>query len=176
MAAIGVRSRTGSNGSGCGRPGASPICESVAVPSTSPVGGCLETKSTPITSPAAARFSTTTGWPRVSETFGAQTRVGTSVPPPGARGMISRTGRVGQVCAHRCCEGERRGGKDGATAKRRVRYRISLHSGWRSLGARPDIPAGCAAATRCPSGVTRHSRRRRSTCARSTSSCTTKLC
>jgi hypothetical protein len=39
----------------------------------------------------------------------------------------------------------------------------------------PTMPAGSGAVMRCPAGVSQRSRRSRSTCARSTRSCTTKL-
>src|SRR5687768_1651957 len=53
--------------------------------------------------PPPARFSTTTGWPKNSESFGAMTRAEKSVPPPGDVGTIRRTGLVGYAPAPGVC-------------------------------------------------------------------------
>ena len=44
---------------------------------------------------APGRFSTTNGWPRYSESFGASKRAMMSVPPPGGKPTSMRTGREG---------------------------------------------------------------------------------
>src|SRR5687767_11115029 len=49
--------------------------------------------------PAPGRLSTTTDWPSDSVICCAITRATISVPPPGANGMIRRTGRAGYCCA-----------------------------------------------------------------------------
>jgi hypothetical protein len=49
----------------------------------------------PMMPPAPGRFSTTTGWPSASESFGATRRAGVSVAPPGENGTISRMVRFG---------------------------------------------------------------------------------
>jgi hypothetical protein len=46
----------------------------------------------PIAAPAPARFSTTTGCFRVSESFCAAARENVSVGPPGGKGTIQRSG------------------------------------------------------------------------------------
>jgi len=49
----------------------------------------------PITPPAATRFSTTTGCPRISASFGPTKRAATSVAPPGVLGTTSLIGFAG---------------------------------------------------------------------------------
>src|SRR5262245_56366721 len=49
--------------------------------------------------PPPGRFSTTKGWPSAFCRLSATARVNTSPPPPGASGMMIRTGRDGQSCA-----------------------------------------------------------------------------
>src|SRR4029079_1448694 len=56
----------------------------------------------PMLPPAPARFSISTGWPSVSESFCWATRATISVGPPGAKGTMTRIGLEGQVCA--CAE------------------------------------------------------------------------
>ena len=48
-----------------------------------PSGGAFATKSVPMLPLAPALFSTTTGWPHLSESFGAMTRARMSIPLPG---------------------------------------------------------------------------------------------
>src|SRR5258706_11893756 len=52
--------------------------------------------------PAPARLSITNGWPRISPSFCPAMRAMMSVGPPGAKGMMTRTGFDGQGCA--CAE------------------------------------------------------------------------
>src|SRR4051812_40171954 len=49
--------------------------------------------------PAPALLSTTTGTPRLSESFFAMMRAAVSVAPPAANPTMSVIGRVGHVCA-----------------------------------------------------------------------------
>src|SRR2546422_11039636 len=65
-----------------------------------PSGGALATISVPIMPEAPGRFSTTNGWPRLSESFGAMSRPTMSVEPPGAKPSIRRTVLVGYACAN----------------------------------------------------------------------------
>src|SRR6185503_12764741 len=53
----------------------------------------------PTEPPAPVRFSTTTGWPQSSPSFGAMVRAMMSVTPPGENATITRTGLAGQFCA-----------------------------------------------------------------------------
>ena len=53
----------------------------------------------PIEAPAPGTFSTTTGWPRISESFCATGRENESVGPPGGKGTIQRIGLLGKVAA-----------------------------------------------------------------------------
>jgi hypothetical protein len=46
---------------------------------------------------APGRFSTTTGWPRRSESLVLKARAAMSEAPPGAKGTSRVTGRVGQA-------------------------------------------------------------------------------
>src|SRR4051794_14743781 len=46
-----------------------------------------------------------TFWPRISASFGAISRMVTSVPPPVAKGTTMRTARLGQVSCARSTEG-----------------------------------------------------------------------
>src|SRR5262245_51317649 len=48
---------------------------------------------------APVRFSTTTGCPHVSFSFGASTRAVRSLPPPAAKPTMILTGFAGYVCA-----------------------------------------------------------------------------
>src|SRR4051812_30008621 len=47
---------------------------------------------------APTRFSTSTGWPRRSASFGASSRELMSVGPPGAKGTTQWIGRLGNAC------------------------------------------------------------------------------
>src|SRR5258706_9020027 len=49
--------------------------------------------------PAPARLSITIGWPRISVSFCPAMRAMMSVGPPGANGMMTRTGLEGHACA-----------------------------------------------------------------------------
>jgi len=48
-----------------------------------------------MTPEALARFSTMTGWPKISPSFAPTSRASRSVVPPGAAGVIRRIGRLG---------------------------------------------------------------------------------
>ena len=54
--------------------------------------------SVPTTPPAPDRLSTMSAWPHFSVSFCATMRPNWSVPPPGAMGMMKRTGLVGYGC------------------------------------------------------------------------------
>ena len=58
----------------------------------------LATKSAPMLPPAPVLFSTTTGWPMASCSFGPIRRARMSLVPPGANGTMILTGLV-KVCA-----------------------------------------------------------------------------
>jgi hypothetical protein len=47
--------------------------------------------------PAPARLSTMNCWPNSAVSFDANMRATMSVPPPGASGTITRTGRSGHL-------------------------------------------------------------------------------
>ena len=47
---------------------------------------------------APGLFSTTTGWPHFSASFGPMTRARMSMPVPGENGTTSVTGREGNAC------------------------------------------------------------------------------
>ena len=72
-----------------------------------PSGGDFATASEPTTPPAPARFSTTTGWPRSSDIFGATRRVMMSVEVPAPKGTTTRTGRFGKAAALGCAAARR---------------------------------------------------------------------
>ncbi len=71
----------------------------VASSSVWPSGGAVFTAMVPITPLAPGRLSTTTGWPVRSSTCRPISRAVMSPEPPGAKGTMMRTGRVGQACA-----------------------------------------------------------------------------
>ena len=64
-----------------------------------PSGVALATALVAIAPEAPGRFSTSTGWPSRSESLGWMMRATVSLPPPGAKGTMSVTGRVGNACA-----------------------------------------------------------------------------
>src|SRR3954470_15220619 len=68
-----------------------------------PAGDDLATASEPIAPEAPALFSTTTGWPRLSESFAPTPRAMRSRAPPGANGEMRRIGLVGYGCAQAPC-------------------------------------------------------------------------
>src|SRR6266702_8023483 len=55
--------------------------------------------STPKVPPAPARFSTTTGWPRIFSSAGCIARATASVLPPAGNGTKKRMDRSGKDCA-----------------------------------------------------------------------------
>jgi hypothetical protein len=65
------------------------------MPKVYPSGAALATASTPVTPPAPARLSTTTGWPSVAAMRGARTRATMSLGPPAAKGTTKRIARLG---------------------------------------------------------------------------------
>ncbi|KAG1384246.1 hypothetical protein G6F60_015051 [Rhizopus arrhizus] len=56
-------------------------------------------RTVPIMPLAPGRFSTIKGWPRRRWSCSAITRARISLPPPGAKPTIIRTGRAGYSCA-----------------------------------------------------------------------------
>src|SRR5262245_32478654 len=64
-----------------------------------PSGSDRATASAPILLPAPPRFSITTCWPQISDSFAATIRPTPSVPPPGGNGTTRRTTREGQAWA-----------------------------------------------------------------------------
>src|SRR5262245_19867961 len=64
-----------------------------------PSGGAVATALAAVVPPAPTRFSTTTAWPRISDSGWATMRAAMSVPPPAPNPTIRRIGRVGQSCA-----------------------------------------------------------------------------
>src|SRR5438445_6573828 len=67
---------------------------------TWPSGGALATISLATMPEAPGRFSTTTGWPKLSASFWAMSRPTMSVEPPGEKPSIRRTVLVGYACAN----------------------------------------------------------------------------
>src|SRR6478752_400567 len=66
---------------------------------TWPSGALFATISVATVPAAPGRFSTTTGWPKLSESFWAMRRPTMSVEPPGEKPSIRRTVLVGYACA-----------------------------------------------------------------------------
>src|SRR5438132_11807240 len=64
-----------------------------------PSGGDFATYSPPIICVAPGLFSTTTGWPQISESRAPMERERASVAPPGVVGTTIFTGREGKGCA-----------------------------------------------------------------------------
>src|SRR5262245_35756892 len=65
-----------------------------------PSGLELMTKPAAVIPAAPGRFSTTTGWPRISLMIGATARAVTSTLPPAANGTMIRIGSLGKLCDH----------------------------------------------------------------------------
>ena len=65
--------------------------------SVCPSGFALIAAPAPIMPPAPARFSTTTGWPRISLMTGATARAVTSTLPPAENGTMIRIGSLGKL-------------------------------------------------------------------------------
>src|SRR3954449_2057081 len=74
-------------------------CDENAMRSVWPSGWLFATRSAPMFPEAPSLFSTNTLWPQRSESFWAMMRPMMSVPPPGAKPTIRRTGFAGYVCA-----------------------------------------------------------------------------
>src|SRR5688572_31684028 len=64
-----------------------------------PSGADFAARSVPTMPAAPARLSTTTCWPRYSESLGLIVRATMSVPPPGGKATMMRTGLEGNDCA-----------------------------------------------------------------------------
>src|SRR5439155_13591811 len=94
----GARSFTGSYGS-LYRLGFE-VKVSGTISTTWPSGALFATISVATMPEAPGRFSTTTGWPKLSDSFWAMSRPTMSVEPPGAKPSIRRTVRVGYACAN----------------------------------------------------------------------------
>ena len=76
------------------------IGEHGTISMTWPSGGALATISLATMPEAPGRFSTTTGWPKLSASFWAMSRPTMSVEPPGEKPSIRRTVLVGYACAN----------------------------------------------------------------------------
>src|SRR6185503_13855135 len=76
-----------------------PNAPAPAIPKVRPSGAALATASTPSMPPAPARFSTTTGWPRIFSSAGCMARATASVLPPAGNGTKKRSGLSGHGCA-----------------------------------------------------------------------------
>src|SRR5690349_13711521 len=70
------------------------------ISATWPSGALFATISVATMPEAPGRFSTTTGWPKLSESFCAMSRPMMSVEPPGEKPSIRRTVFVGYACAN----------------------------------------------------------------------------
>src|SRR5687767_7962272 len=64
-----------------------------------PSGADFAARSVPTMPAAPARLSTTTCWPRDSESLELIVRATMSVPPPGGKATMMRTGLDGKDCA-----------------------------------------------------------------------------
>jgi hypothetical protein len=64
------------------------------------------------------RFSTSTGWPRVSDSFCAAMRARMSLAPPGTKPTSMRSGRCGKACA--CAPPEIQGCRKTTTMNRTI--------------------------------------------------------
>jgi len=94
----GVKSVTGLNGTFLYRLAA--ISRVLALTITvCPSGAALATWSAPMLPLAPGLFSTITGWPRRSESFGPTVRAMMSMPVPGVKGTTTLIGWLGQVWA-----------------------------------------------------------------------------
>src|SRR5688572_4070758 len=71
----------------------------VAMKSVWPSASARAAASVPIVPLAPARFSTTTACPQISPRRGAMRRATMSVPPPGGKATMTRTGLVGNAWA-----------------------------------------------------------------------------
>src|SRR6185503_19429247 len=64
-----------------------------------PSGAARAASAAPRPPPAPPRFSITTVWPQICDSFSPTRRAEMSVAPPGGNGTMKRTGRCGQDCA-----------------------------------------------------------------------------
>src|SRR5262245_63895206 len=76
-------------------------CALLIISAVVPSLGARATASAAVVPPAPTRFSTTTGWPRISESGCATMRAAMSVPPPAPKPSTMRIGCFGQSCAKR---------------------------------------------------------------------------
>src|SRR5262245_34681223 len=76
-------------------------CALLIISAVYPSLGARATASAAVVPPAPTRFSTTTGWPRISESGCATMRAAMSVPPPAPKPTTIRIGCFGQSCAKR---------------------------------------------------------------------------
>src|SRR5439155_27025921 len=101
--ATGTRSLRGSVCISLYRCGLMVIMLSASSASVVPSGGDFATRSIAMLPFEPGRFSTTTGWPRSSESLCPMTRAEISGAPPGGIGTMSLIGRKG-YCAHEAAE------------------------------------------------------------------------
>src|SRR6185503_2870030 len=64
-----------------------------------PSGAARAASAAPTPPPAPPRFSITTCWPQICESFSPRSRAEMSVAPPGGKGTMKRTGFCGHDCA-----------------------------------------------------------------------------
>ena len=71
------------------------VCAPMVITSVWPSGAALATTLVPTVPTAPGRFSITIGWPSFSCSCAATSLAITSTEPPGGKGTINRTVRVG---------------------------------------------------------------------------------
>src|SRR3979490_1192125 len=84
-------------------------------------GSALKTYSAPMLPAAPARFSTTTGWPHLSDSFSPIMRGMTSALPPAGEGATILTALFGYACACACaCSASGNPHSDAAASSRAI--------------------------------------------------------
>src|SRR6476661_3330572 len=97
-----VTSRSGSKGGAFIASGTWTLLLTVPRVMTCPSGFARAVATTAMVPPPPVRFSTATGWPSSSDSFGAISRARMSVPPPGAKPTSRVIGRLGKGTSCAC--------------------------------------------------------------------------
>mmetsp|Transcript_49009 Transcript_49009/g.115128 ORF Transcript_49009/g.115128 Transcript_49009/m.115128 type:complete len:426 (+) Transcript_49009:554-1831(+) len=108
--------------------------------------------------PAPPRLSTTTGWPRRCCSSGAMARASRSVVPPGVKGTIRRSGRLGQGAS--APAGSTQPPAQAASWRRFTGMAVSsqagvealLPAGWQGAGQSTALPTVPGTDSICPPG------------------------
>ena len=142
----GARSFAGSKprfGKRCGFTVSAPL---VPISRVCPSGALRTTFSVPMLPLEPVRFSTTTGWPRLSVSRSARMRAATSVAPPAGKGTTKRSGREGDHAAAAWARASEGAPRPAATASRMWRRRsmVCLRSSAVSTPSR-GVPSSTAA-------------------------------